>query len=97
MQAVIVDGLRDTLAAGTVKPYALKPDYAAWLPLAEQPAQLVGQLSTVFTAQRLQAADAQAIADAVAQIAAPDDAGRLKRVQAAALLVLAAPAFLVQQ
>ncbi|TAL14193.1 MAG: DUF1800 domain-containing protein [Aquabacterium sp.] len=97
MQSLIVDGLRDNVGSATVKPYALKPDYAGWLPLADQPVQLVAQLSSVFTASRLQPADAQAMADAIAQIAAGDDAGRSRRVQAAALLVLGAPAFLVQQ
>ncbi len=74
----------------------LTPDYSAWIALVETPRALVDDINLVLAAGQLAAGTCELIANAVQSIAVTTDAGRLNRVRAAMLLVLAAPEYLVQ-
>jgi len=85
MQRAIVDGL-----------YDLRADYSDWVPLADTPTDLVARINLLLACGRLPAEAQSRIAQAVASIVATNDLGRTQRVQAACLLVMASPAYLVQ-
>lgn len=85
MHQVIVDGL-----------YDLRADYTEWLPLADTPDALVTRLNLLLAAGRLDASVEQRITQALASIPALDDQGRTRRVQAACLLVMSSPTYLIQ-
>jgi uncharacterized protein (DUF1800 family) len=73
-----------------------RPDYAAELALADNVPALVQRVALLLAADRFSSASLQSISQAVATISATTEAGRRNRVQAAVLLVLAAPDYLVQ-
>jgi len=86
MQTVISSGAGD-----------VKPNYTAELALAADAAALVDRIVLLLTANGLSAATLSVIATAVGSISASTDAGKLNRVQAAILLVMASPEYLVQK
>jgi uncharacterized protein (DUF1800 family) len=73
----------------------VRPDYAAELALAGDPAALVKRVALLLAADALPTATLELITQAVASIAATTDAGRNNRVYAAVHLVLCAPDYLV--
>ncbi|MFZ5577600.1 MAG: DUF1800 domain-containing protein [Pseudomonadota bacterium] len=85
MQSVIQNGIGD-----------LKPDYTAYYALANDAAALVSRFNLLLAGGRLGADTQAAIASAVGSIAATTDSGRLNRVRATILLVMAAPEYLIQ-
>ncbi len=85
MQGVIQNGIAD-----------LKPNYAAELPLANDATALVARYNLLLAGGRLSAETAGTITAAVGSIAASTDTGRLNRVRAAILLVMAAPEYQIQ-
>ncbi len=86
MQTVIASGAGD-----------VKPNYTAELALAADAVALVDRIVLLLSANGLSAATSTVIATAVASISASTDAGKLNRVQAAILLVMASPEYLVQK
>jgi len=86
MQTVISSGAGD-----------VKPNYTAELALAADAAALVDRIVLLLTANGLSAATLSVIATAVGSISASTDAGKLNRVQAVILLVMASPEYLVQK
>jgi uncharacterized protein (DUF1800 family) len=70
----------------------VKPDYAAWTALAGDPQALADEANLVLASGQLSAASVATVRDAVAAINAVNTA---QRVQAALLLTLAAPEYLV--
>jgi len=85
MQGAIQNGIAD-----------LKPSYTAELPLANDAAALVARYNQLLAGGRLSAESVGTIAAAVGSIAATTDTGRLNRVRAAILLVMAAPEYQIQ-
>jgi uncharacterized protein (DUF1800 family) len=73
----------------------LTPDYSAWLPLADDAPALLAELNAVLAAGQLSAATVGTISAAIAGMPSGTDASRASRIQAALVLVLAAPEFLV--
>ncbi len=76
----------------------ITPDYSSLLPLAGDAPALVAEINLVLAANQLSAATVAAIAGAVQTM--PDGAAEAnlrRRVQAALLMVLAAPEYLVQK
>lgn len=73
----------------------LTPDHSAWLALADDATALVAELNTVLAAGQLSTATSSALATAVGTMASGTASARTARVQAALVLVLAAPEFLV--
>ncbi len=88
MQAAISD-------SGGLFSSDVKADYAAWLPLAGDPAALAAEANLLLAAGQLSAARVTIIRDAIAAMPSATNANRLNRVHAALLLTLAAPEFLV--
>jgi uncharacterized protein (DUF1800 family) len=70
----------------------VRPDYAAWLALAADPQALADEANLVLASNQLSAASVTLVRDAVAAIVA---ANTTQRVQAALLLTLGAPEYLV--
>jgi len=70
----------------------VKPDYAAWIALAADAQALADEANLVLASGQLSVASVATVRDAVAAIAATNSA---QRVQAALLLTLAAPEYLV--
>jgi uncharacterized protein (DUF1800 family) len=75
----------------------LKPDYATELPLADRPAQLLDRLNLLLCAGQLGPAAQRLIIDAVTAMPGASSADRLRRVQAAVMLVMASADYLVQR
>jgi uncharacterized protein (DUF1800 family) len=75
----------------------LKADYAAWLPLAGNVQALVAECNLLFAAGTLSAATVGTITNAVSSMATNSQTDQLRRIQAAVLLTMAAPDYLVQQ
>jgi uncharacterized protein (DUF1800 family) len=73
------------------------PNYGAWLPLVGNPAALADEANLVLAAGQLPAARVNLIRDAIAAMASTTDTHRLRRVQAALLLTLAAPDYLAMK
>lgn len=86
MQAVIQNGIGE-----------LKPDYTTELPQANDAGGLVARYNLLLAGGRLGADTLATITSAVSSIAASNDTGRLNRVRAAILLVMAAPDYQIQQ
>jgi uncharacterized protein (DUF1800 family) len=70
----------------------VRPDYAAWLALAADPQALADEANLVLAGNQLSPASVTLVRDAVAAIAAANTA---QRVQAALLLTLGSPEYLV--
>jgi uncharacterized protein (DUF1800 family) len=73
------------------------PDYSAWLALAGDPNALIAEANLVLAAGQLPAARATLVRDAVAAMPSASSTERRRRVQAALLLTLAAPDYLVMK
>lgn len=86
MQSVIVNGVGE-----------LKPSYAAELATANDVPALVARWALLLAGDGLSAATRSTIATAVASIAATSDTGRLNRIYATLLLILACPEYLIQK
>jgi uncharacterized protein (DUF1800 family) len=82
-----------SLVAGSIGD--IVPDYSALLTLADNPAALVSEINTVMAAGQLNAATQTLIASAINAMSRANDAAMRQRVNAAMLLVLAAPEFVV--
>ena len=72
-----------------------RPTYTAELAVADDAAALVRRVALLLAADSLPPASLSLITQAVSTIAATTEAGRLNRVYAAVLLVLASPPYLV--
>ena len=86
MQRAVVGGFGD-----------VKADYAALVALADDAAALVAEIGLVLAAGQLSAASVASIVAAVATMPSGADAARINRIDAALVLVLAAPEFIVQK
>jgi uncharacterized protein (DUF1800 family) len=75
----------------------LTPDYTALLALADDANALLAELNLVLAANQLGAATVSALATAVATMGSGTDSTRRARVNAALVLVLAAPEYIVQK
>jgi uncharacterized protein (DUF1800 family) len=82
-----------SLVAGSVSD--IVPDYSSLLPLAASPAALVTEINTVMAAGQLSAATQTLIVNTVNAMSKANDAAMRSRVNAALLLALAAPEFVV--
>ena len=86
MQTAIISGVGD-----------VKANYTSWLTLASDPTALMAAINARLAAGAISSATLATIASAVGSIASATDADKTKRVQAAVLLALASPEFLVQK
>jgi uncharacterized protein (DUF1800 family) len=86
LQTVIANGVGE-----------VKASYAAELALAADAPALVSHLALRLGGGGISAATESAVATAIATIAAGTDAGKLNRVQAAILMLMACPEYLVQK
>ena len=75
----------------------LTPDYSSLLALADDASALLTEINLVLAAKQLSAATISSLAAAVATLASGTDALRRSRINAALVLVLAAPEFIVQK
>ena len=75
----------------------LTPDYTALLALADDANALLAELNLVLAANQLSAATVSTLATAVATMSSGNDTTRRARVNAALVLVLAAPEYIVQK
>ena len=82
-----------SLVAGSVSD--IVPDYSSLLPLAASPAALVTEINTVMVAGQLSAATQTLIVNTLNAMSKANDAAMRSRVNAALLLALAAPEFVV--
>ena len=81
--------------AGTIAD--LTPDDTALLAIADDAAALLAELNLVLAANQLGAATVSALATAVATMGSGTDTTRRARINAALVLVLAAPEYIVQK
>ena len=86
MQQVIANGMGE-----------VKPDYTAQIALASDASTLVANINLLMAAGGLGTATLATISSAVASIDASTAAGKLNRVQAAILLVMACPEYQIQK
>ncbi len=75
----------------------ITPDYSGLLVLADNAPALVSEINLVLAANQLGVTTTTALASAVQSMPAGTDASRRNRINAALLLVLAAPEFIVQK
>ena len=75
----------------------LTPDYASLLALADDASALIAEINLVLAANQLSAATAATLTTAVQSLPAGSDALRRMRINAALVLVLAAPEYIVQK
>ncbi len=75
----------------------LTPDYTSLLALADDATALIAEINLVLAANQLGAATAATLAAAVQTLPAGTDALRRTRINAALVLVLAAPEYIVQK
>jgi uncharacterized protein (DUF1800 family) len=75
----------------------LTPDYASLVALADDAKALIDEINLVLAANQLSAATATTLAAAVQTLPAGSDALRRMRINAALVLVLAAPEYIVQK
>ena len=88
MQSVIGNGI----SSGDVT-----ADYAHELSLAADPPALLAHLNLRLAASAINPMTVSELSAAVATITAPTATGRLNRVRAAILLVMASPEYLIQK
>jgi hypothetical protein len=81
--------------AGTVGD--LTPDYSSLLSIADDATALINEINLVLAANQLSAATIASLATAVTTMSSGTDALRRSRINAALVLVLAAPEFIVQK
>jgi uncharacterized protein (DUF1800 family) len=82
-----------SLVAGSISD--IVPDYSTLLALADSPAALVTEINTVMAACQLSATTQTLIVSAINAMSRANDAAMRQRVNAAMLLVMAAPEFVV--
>ena len=75
----------------------LTPDYASLLALADDASALIAEINLVLAANQLSAATTATLAAAVQTLPGGTDALRRTRINAALVLVLAAPEYIVQK
>jgi hypothetical protein len=75
----------------------LTPDYTSLLALADDASALIAEINLVLAANQLGAATTAALTTAVTTMPGGTDALRRNRINAALVLVLAAPEFIVQK
>ena len=75
----------------------LTPDYGALLAIADDAGALLAELNLVLAANQIGAATLSALATAVGTMASGSDTARRARINAALVLVLAAPEYIVQK
>jgi uncharacterized protein (DUF1800 family) len=75
----------------------ITPDYTSLLALADNARALIDEINLVLSANQLGAATTAALTAAVQTMPAGTDAARRNRINAALVLVLAAPEFIVQK
>ena len=75
----------------------LTPDYGALLAIADDAGALLAELNLVLAANQIGAATLSALATAVGTMASGSDTTRRARINAALVLVLAAPEYIVQK
>ncbi|MEO5686662.1 MAG: DUF1800 family protein [Burkholderiaceae bacterium] len=75
----------------------LTPDYTSLAPIADDANALLTELNLVLAANQLSAATVATLATAVATMASGTDTTRRARINAALVLVLAAPEYIVQK
>jgi uncharacterized protein (DUF1800 family) len=75
----------------------LTPDYSALLAIADDAGALLAELNLVLAANQLSAVTVATLATAVATMPAGNDTTRRARIDAALVLVLAAPEYIVQK
>jgi uncharacterized protein (DUF1800 family) len=75
----------------------LTPDYGTLLPLADDAGALLAELNLVLAANQLGDATLATLATAVGSMASGSDTTRRARINAALVLVLAAPEYIVQK
>jgi hypothetical protein len=75
----------------------LTPDYGALLPIADDAGALLAELNLVLAADQLGAATVAKLAAAVGTMPSGNDTARRARINAALVLVLAAPEYIVQK
>ncbi|MDT8999109.1 DUF1800 domain-containing protein [Paucibacter sp. APW11] len=92
--AAYLNFMQSVLPAGLGE---LKPDYSAELPLATDAPALVNRHALLLAADGLSTVTRQSISNAVGSIKADTETGRLNRVLASILLVMASPEYLVQK
>lgn len=84
--------MQTTIASGRGD---VRADYTSWLPLADDPASLVGRLDLVLAGGQLEAETRTTIVNAVTAMGTGSETARRNRVHVAILLVMASPEFLV--
>ena len=89
-----VNYLQRAVAGGVAD---LTPDYTALLALADDANALLAELNLVLAANQLGAATVSTLATAVGTMSSGNDTTRRARVNAALVLVLAAPEYIVQK
>jgi hypothetical protein len=75
----------------------LSPDYGPLMPIADDAGALLAELNLVLAANQLSAATLSTLATAVGTMAGGSDTTRRARINAALVLVLAAPEYIVQK
>jgi hypothetical protein len=75
----------------------IRPNYAAELALADDAGALVERLNRLLCANQLSEATRSLIVTTIAGMAGSSDSDRTRRVQAAVMLVMASPEYLVQR
>ncbi|NLR73396.1 DUF1800 domain-containing protein [Novosphingobium sp. ERN07] len=84
MQSVVESGAGDA-----------QPDYSEFRQIASDSSKLVSKLNLVLAANQINEASLRRIRDAVESINGTTDAGLTRRVQAATVLILASPEYLI--
>ena len=75
----------------------VKADYTPLLPLASDPGALFDKLNLLLTGNQLSAATRTTVMNAVSSLTSTTDAQKLVRINAAVLLAMASPEYLVQK
>jgi len=75
----------------------ITPDYGTLLAIADDARALIGEISLVLAANQLSTATIAALVTALQTMPSGTDATRRNRINAALVLVLASPEFIVQK
>jgi hypothetical protein len=75
----------------------LTPDYASLISIADDAVALIAEINLVLAANQLRASTVSSLATALATMPSGTDVLRRNRINAALVLVLAAPEFIVQK
>jgi hypothetical protein len=91
--AVSVAGYINFMQTVIDNKYPIQANYREWLPLASDPVKMVDRLSLVLAAYQIGGDKKIKIVNAISTISAHNDAGKLKRLQAAILIIMSCPQF----